>query len=106
MNVLDIIFVDWWHSNIIKTRIDNHKNSFLQQIIRKDQKLQIESTDWSRPVCDDVVSCDSSMNNNYEWQNMEIIIIAILGIDVNLSLKFSKLIQVLYKWEMSQMQNW
>lgn len=57
-------------------------------------------------MCDDVVSCDSSLNNNYEWQNMEIIIIAILGIDVNLSLKFSKLIQVLYKWEMSQMQNW
>lgn len=57
-------------------------------------------------MCDDVVSCDSSMNNNYEWQNMEIIIIAILGIDVNLSLVFSKLIQVLYKWEMSQMQNW
>lgn len=57
-------------------------------------------------MCDDVVSCDSSMNNNYEWQNMEIIIIAILGIDVNLSLKFSKLTQVLYKWEMSQMQNW
>lgn len=57
-------------------------------------------------MCDDLVSCDSSMNNNYEWQNMEIIIIAILGIDVNLSLKFSKLIQVLYKWEMSQMQNW
>lgn len=57
-------------------------------------------------MCDDVVSCDSSMNNNYEWQNMEIIIIAILGIDVNLSLKFSKLIQVLYKWEMPQMQNW
>lgn len=57
-------------------------------------------------MCDDVVSCDSSMNNNYEWQNMEIIIIAILGIDVNLSLKFSKLIQVLYKWEMSQMKNW
>lgn len=41
-----------------------------------------------------------------EWQNMEIIIIAILCIDVDLSLKFSKLIQVLYKWEMSQMQNW
>lgn len=57
-------------------------------------------------MCDDVVSCDSSMNNNYEWQNMEIIIIAILGIDMNLSLEFSKLIQVLYKWEMSQMQNW
>lgn len=57
-------------------------------------------------MCDDVVSCDSSMNNNYEWQNMEIIIIAILGIDMNLSLEFSKLNQVLYKWEMSQMQNW
>lgn len=49
--------------------------------------------------------CVSSKNDNYEWQNMEIII-AILGIDVNLSLVFSKLIQVLYKWEMSQMQNW
>lgn len=50
--------------------------------------------------------CVSSKNDNYEWQNMEIIIIAILGIDMNLSLEFSKLIQVLYKWEMSQMQNW
>lgn len=57
-------------------------------------------------MCDDVVSCDSSKNDNYEWQNMEIIIIAILGIDVNLSLEFSKLIQVLYKWEMPQMQSW
>lgn len=74
LNVLDIIFADWWHSNIIKTRIDNPNNSFWsnKSFIRiKRYKL---NRLINHVLCgDDVVSRGLSKNDNYEWQNIEII---------------------------------
>lgn len=89
LNVLEIIFVDWWHSNIIKTRIDNPNNSFWSN----KSFIRIKRYKLNRLIdhvlCDDdVVSRGLSKNDNYEWQNIEIImniIFVIVGIDVNLS---------------------